>query len=847
MAVKPDPFSPVARALFWTRAGMVVERVLRAFWFPLSLTLLGIAALAFELFALLPGSGPLLALSALGLVVAGLAAWGWWRLRLPTRAEAVLRLDRTLPGRPLAALMDEPAIGGSDPGALTLWQAHLARMAVRAAGARPVPPAPDLARRDRYALRLTALTAVVVALLFAAPQRLGDLPGLPGPAGAAVGPSWEGWIVPPAYTGRPTLYLNEIDRPAFEVPQGALVTLRLYGQVPVTQLLGGTPRSDETGQQMEFAIVHSGRLTVGGQSWELTVLQDFAPTIDFSGPLVRGRGGVLTQPFMAEDDYGVTAAEAQVALDLSAVDRRHGLALPPEPRDHLLLDLPLPMTARRTQVTDTLREDLATHPWAHLPVQIVLQATDAAGQTGRSDPRAADLPARRFFEPAAQAISELRRDILWNRDNGRRAAQLMRAMLHQSQGAFRAEMAPGMIREAVRLIETRLDAGTWDGAARDEVAEMLWDIALTLEEGELANARERLRRAQERLDQAMRDGASPDEIAELMDELREATRDYMRMLAEQAENAPQDGDRRDQGQGERMQVTGNQIQELMDEIQRLMEEGRMDEAAELMAQLNALLENLQMERGQGGEPMEGAEQMEGLGDTLGEQQRLADDTFRELQEQFNRGQQPPESGREPGKDETGEDGQQLEGGEQAGRDQGRERDQQGQQGRVPTLEELAQRQQALRDRLRAEQLGGLPGEDTAEGEAGLQSLEEADRAMDDAARALTEGDARRALERQAEAMDALREGIRQLREGAAQDRADRREPGEGQQAQGLGRDPLGRERGDAREGADRGTALPGEDPRARARDLMDEIRRRLAERERPEVERDYLDRLIERF
>lgn len=824
-----DPLGPVARALKWTRAGMIVERLARAFWLPVSLLLLGGAALAFDLFAALPGNGPALGLGVIVLAAAISAAWGAWRLRLPTRAEAAARLDRTLPGRPLAALADQPAIGGDDPAAMTLWQAHLARMAARAATARPVPPAPGLARRDPYALRLVALTAATVALLFAQPQRLGDLTGLPSPAGAAIGPTWEGWIVPPPYTGRPTLYLNKIDRPAFEVPQGSVITLRLYGQVTVNQLVGGTPRSDESGQQMEFAVAHSGRLSIDNRSWELTVLQDFPPTIDYAGPLVRGRGGVLTQPFMAEDDYGVTAAQARIELDLDAVDRSHGLSLEPEPREDLILDLPLPMTARRSQITETLREDLAEHPWAHLPVRIVLQATDAAGQTGRSELRLADLPARRFFQPAAQGIAELRRDILWNRDNARRAAQLMRAMLHEAEDEFQAEMAPEMIRDAVRLIEARLDSGTWDGPSRDEVAEQLWEIALTLEEGELANARERLRRAQERLDQAMRDGASPDEIAELMDELREATRDYMRMLAEQAENAPDQGDQRDQGgQGGRMEVTGNQIQELMNEIQRLMEEGLMDEAAELMAQLNALLENLQMERGAGGEPMEGMEQMEGLGDTLGEQQRLADETFRELQEQFNQQGQDQDQGQEQG------EGQ----GDDAG---------EGQEGRRPTLEDLAERQRALRERLRQEQLGGFPGEDTAEGEAGLQALEDAEEAMDDAARALDEGDTRRALERQAEAMDALREGIRQLREGRTQDRAERDEPGQGEDAQGAGRDPLGRERGDSRLGAERGTGLPGQDPQARARELMDEIRRRLAERERPEAERDYLDRLIERF
>jgi hypothetical protein len=222
--------------------------------------------------------------------------------------------------------------------------------------------------------------------------------------------------------------------------------------------------------------------------------------------------------------------------------------------------------------------------------------------------------------------------------------------------------------------------------------------------------------------------------------------------------------------------------------------------------------------------------MEGLGDTLGQQQRLADDTFRELQEQFDR----------DGRDEQRD-------GQDDGRDGQRDDPLPGEQGSRPTLEELAQRQQALRDRLREEQLGGFPGEDTPEGEAGLQALEEAERAMDEAARALRDGESRRALERQAEAMDALREGIRQLREGSAQDRAEREDPGQGQDARGAGRDPLGREQGDSRLGAERGTGLPGEDSRARARELMDEIRRRLAERERPEQERDYLDRLIERF
>jgi hypothetical protein len=41
--------------------------------------------------------------------------------------------------------------------------------------------------------------------------------------------------------------------------------------------------------------------------------------------------------------------------------------------------------------------------------------------------------------------------------------------------------------------------------------------------------------------------------------------------------------------------------------------------------------------------------------------------------------------------------------------------------------------------------------------------------------------------------------------------------------------------------------LQGEDVYRRARELLDEIRRRAGEGERPDVELDYLERLLDRF
>jgi len=821
--IQTDPLAPVARALFLTRAAMVLERAVQALWIPACFLLLLITAWAFNLHGVLPGDLLLWALIAYALGIGASTVLGLWRFRWPSRAEAVARLDQTLPGRPLAALGDAQAINGDDAASAALWAAHRKRMALRAQQAKPVGARPDLVQRDPFAFRLVAMTAALVALLFAAPGQQTGVNGLPGAAGAAIGPSWEGWIMPPAYTGQPGLYLNEIDRTGFSVPQGSRVVLRFYGApgaLTLEQSLDDGVQNDETGQAMEFDARRSGRLTIdgpNGRSWDVAVAPDAVPQIAPDGPMTRARAGVLEQSFTASDDYGVTLGEATFTLDLDAVDRRHGRSLPPEPRDPLRLTLPMPLSGDRAEFSQTLREDLSLHAWAHRPVRVVLSAMDAAGQTGTSPASTAILPGRRFFEPAAKALAELRSDLLWNRDNAARAALLMRAMLARSDGAFRFEGAPVLIRGAISFIETRLESGDWTPEARDEVAAQLWDLALLIEEGELANARERLQRARDRLAEAMANGAAPDEIAELMDELRDATRDYMEMLAEQADPAEQEGDQRDRGDQQGQEVTQSQIQEMMDQIQQLMEEGRMDEAAALMDQLNQLLDNIQMQRGEGGEPMPGSEAMEGLGDTLSEQQGLADETFQQLQDQF--GAEGDAEG-EAGKDDAA------------------------------AMEELARRQEALREQLRQQQLGEVPGDGTPEADAGLDALEDAQRAMEQAAEALDEGDARGALQRQAEALDSMREGLRSFREALSADQRERAQtdgdPRQGQ-ADGAGRDPLGRELGDSAQGGDLGSVVPGADPRQRAQELMDEIRRRQAELDRPEAERDYLDRLIERF
>ncbi|MDM7932528.1 TIGR02302 family protein [Tabrizicola sp.] len=844
---------PPLKSLVWpmrlTLVGLWAERLARAFWPLWSLLLAVLAALAFGLQDLGPLHWAQIGGGVALLLALGLLALGLRQFRKPTLADAMVRLDSTMPGRPIAALLDTQAIGRNDPASLAVWEAHKARMAARAAAAKPVTPDLRLSSRDPFSLRYVALTAFVMALIFGSFWRVASVSGLAPGAAVAMpgGPSWEGWAQPPAYTGKPSLYLNDITAEGLELPTGTRLQIRLYGtegSLAVAQTVADAPppptaplvtaeptpaaaAPDGMAGVHDLTVTRSGRLAIegpGGREWEITALPDGLPTIAVSGDMGREADGRFRQGYSATDDYGVVAGRVTISLDLAKVDRRHGLGPDPEPVEPVVLDLPMPLSGKRTDITETLIDDLSKHVFANLPVTMVFAAVDAAGQEGLSDPYSVTLHGKRFFDPLAAALIEMRRDILWNRINAPRAVEILKAVTHRPEGFIRHDRAFLRLRVLMRDMEAQ--QASLKVEDRDRIAEELWTIALMVEEGNLQSALERLQRAQDRLAEAIKNGASPEEIEQLMREMQQALNEYTRELAQEAQRNP--GDSQQQEGMEGMQMSANQLQEMLDELQRLMEEGRTAEAAELMERLREFMENMQVVQGQGGQGQgsPGQQGMQELGETLRDQQQLSDDAYRDMQ----RG----EGGQQPGQ-QDGQDGQ-----------NGDEREGEGQGGQGS----LTDRQRDLRERLDDLQRGDLPGNGTEQGEEGRRNLDRAGRAMEDAERALRQGDLDGALDRQAEAMEAMRDGLRDFGEALAQEQRQNREANGGDRDVGSadpnGRDPLGRRPGDsARIGSDEN--MVQNDPNARAQELLDEIRRRSGDLTRPGEELDYLKRLLELF
>ncbi len=346
--------------------------------------------------------------------------------------------------------------------------------------------------------------------------------------------------------------------------------------------------------------------------------------------------------------------------------------------------------------------------------------------------------------------------------------------------------------------------------ALDDLVPLLWDLALRVEDGRLSLAERELREIQRDLMQALAEGAPDAEIERLMDKLQEAMQRYLQALAEHAQRQAEAGQQPPPPDPEARSVEAEQLREMLERARELSRLGARDAAREMLRQLQAMLENLRAGPMTAMPPeLRGAEQaMRELGDLMRDQQRLLDRTFRESQK-----------GRRPGEGKEGR-----------------------RQGRPPTqgMDGMRAEQEAMRRRLGeimrqlGEQMGEIPG-----------PLGRAEREMRGARESLGQGRPGPATESQGRAIDQMAEGLR----GLAQEMARRLGQGQGQQDLPGGpwdEDPLGRPA--ARGGMDTSTVeLPGKADLQRAREILDELRRRAGDQQRPPAERDYIDRLLRRF
>jgi uncharacterized protein (TIGR02302 family) len=848
----------IARATGWAKLFAFVERLWPRLVLIGSILGLFLALSWLGIWPLLPDLARFALLGVLGLAFLASVLWA---LRTPRASlqEGMKRVEAAshLEGRPLAALNDAP-FDTSSPQGMALWQAHQNRMADKVKRLTAGFPAPRTELLDRWALRAPVLLVLVVAFFVAGPQRVERIAQAFAPIQSAptVPVRIDVWATPPAYTSLPprTLLAGATMDGTTEPPIGAMLptgsrlTILLSDPDAVTasltpmdgtETLTLTSEEDQAGS-LETVLDADVTLDLSSQadtlSLPLLITPDTPPTIHFAGEPEGTAVGAIEILYTAEDDYAVESAHA----DVEPADERYADATPliPAPR----IDLVLPQTPTGGTVETT--RDLSAHPWAGLEVDMTLVATDGAGQEATSETLTVILPQRPFREPLARALVEQRRLLAIDSRTQPRVLTTLEGLALAPETFMEDEFSTFL---ALTVTTQRLRFARED-QERLEVIDMLWQLALQVEDGDLSLAAERLREAEENLAEALENGASDEEISALMDELREAFQEYMQALAERLQN-------QDMAQMPQDMPMANlnplAMQDMMDQIQDLAELGASEAARELLDQLREQLDQLRgaqamEQREPSPQEQQLRESMQELQAITREQQRLLDETFPFSSDAQRQQVRPPRQFSPPG----GEN-------DQAERPDGN-------QNTAPQsdpLNELAEQQRALEEQLRdlMDALRDLGLNPDQFGEAGD--------AMEGAGEMLQQGDPTTALGEQGRALEALRQGAQDMMEQLAQGEG---QGGEGQ-AQGPGQspgpgqgmpritfgpggdgqrgtDPLGRPQREAGgQNADGTVRIPEETDIQRARDILNEIQRRLGEQIRPQVERDYLDRLIDRF
>ena len=891
------PETPVDKALArrfqWrvalSRLALVAERTWEALLWPFVVLAAFLIISLFDLWSLLPPilHRALLVVSGVALLVSLLPLI---RFPVPTRAEALRRLERDADIKHRPASSYEDKLGTtSRADTQLLWAVHRERLAKLVAKLKPSWPMPRTDRKDPYAVRSALLLVLIVAALSAGPNRWDRVASAFSPAARTTTAPLrlDAWVTPPIYTGVAPIVLADGSEPvgagnetvrALSVPERSELIVRAYA--PHGQSVSLVSQADDgsqattvapkaTGSQglLEFNLAlttpGSADVKVGGNivaKWRFDLIKDASPQISLMGSPTTTPRGALRLSFRATDDHGVASAEARFVL----ADAKDAAAATPESVPELdggktksnllteapLMPLPLPRVNAK-QVEGKSTQDLTAHPWAGLKVRMTLAARDQAGQVGLSEPYEFILPERNFTKPLAKAVVEQRKKLVREPDSAERVAMALDALTIGDDRAVPDKTVYLALRDAYWRLDT--DQSPESIAS---VVTQLWEIALRVEDGNIPEAERDVKAAQDRLSEALKQNASPEEIQRLVDDLRNALGRYLQALAEQAQQKgnlpePQKSNNGDQT------ISDRELDKLLDNIEKLAKSGSKDMAEQMLSELKDILDRLQTGTfSDSAKQQRAAKMMKDLNDLVSKQQKLLDDTFKAKRDQGGARQadqfnvsppgQPMEFG--PGiymspfgmPQENSEANGQSEGSDNSqgrsatGRNQARGgRQQQGQ--RPGQFDELSKQQGDLR-----EQLQSMIDRLHIEGATSPEQFKDAGDAMGRAQEAMRDSNLDQATEEQGHALDQLRQGAQSLAEQMM-------ENGEAQVGKGQGnsgKDPLGRPDRSNRPDLGLSVKVPDEIDIQRAREVLDELRRRLGDPSRPMIELDYLERLI---
>ena len=695
-----------------------------------------------------PWRGLMLIAAFVLLLMSARRAYGLVRPNI-SAARRRVEIDNGASHRPIDTLHDAPALSPD------LWPQHYQNTLKILALLHPSRLRPFLRAMDPYFIRFMLPVALMLSLMVGYGDNFERLRHALNPGWisgmSAKNAKFDAWADPPKYTARPPIYFQ--DKKFVDVPEGSELVARISGMKDAPRLKiisdNGTryvrtirlgPKSFEARTQLrEGSVTARWRLGSDEKSWDINVLADRAPSVEFNDLPKADKRDRLAFTYTLDDDYGVEQLELEIQLLTDD---------PQKSQEIERVDVPLSQGSVRKAERAPATLDLTKHVWAGKKARARLIARDGKGQTAKTEDVFFIVPDKIFIEPLAKAIVEQRSLIIsadqdyapprrltrdevedlpvfdsLGHDNrlGRapapvqRAALLMAAVTEMPSGLYEDPAVFMGLKNVLGRLRYADDQGDLIGVPED-----LWSIAIRAEFGVLGSALEEMIEAQRALQDAIARRAPQREVDTLFERYNQAVDRYMEELRRQAEEEGNfsDGDNPEGGGGGLESL--DEIQELLDAIEEANRIGDTEGARLALAQLAELLENLEIQLnrggggGGGGEPSESdlseeaQEALEDLADLLGEQRELKDETERAEEEELRQQFEQEQGG---GQSNQGQSGQNQSG------ETGSSGDSEGDSGATPELDAqaLARQQdqieralEAIREGLSEDDLNAIP-------------------------------------------------------------------------------------------------------------------------------------------
>lgn len=413
-------------------------------------------------------------------------------------------------------------------------------------------------------------------------------------------PQLTGWITPPSYMDEPAQTLS------FETASPLIIWNNSEIKLSISDISNDAlylnfyddkkPEAFNRIEENNFALTRDVKIDIDYiqildededviQEWSIFIEEDTPATIGFDQDITVTPKNKLDIKFFAQDDFGLSNLSLKITPLLSTV-------LDPNP-EPMSIDITKSLIRADDQDVRVWQgqyyADLRDHPWAGLPVKISLHGTDLGGNDVESETQEVTLPVRNFDDPIAQKIIEIRSILIddYRKNKTKAFADLEEIIIYPDRYRYDKSVFLGLKAAIMRLYLDRFDRQL------KSTAQLLWDIAVYLEDGKIDQLNEQLSAVEDMLKQALKnENATNKQLERLVNQYRNALENLARETLRQAYK-----DAKEKGQEIQVDpITSLALNKsLMDDffkaLSQAAQSGDKDAAMDLLKQLRQALEN----------------------------------------------------------------------------------------------------------------------------------------------------------------------------------------------------------------------------------------------------------------